>query len=163
MRLEDITEARLLLEKGLAELAIEQCTDEDLDELQDYVNKAFDKIKQGVPAHKENIQFHIQLYQSTHNPLLTMVYSSVMDLFLLTLEILPAEFEASRVVAQEHNQIIAHLKTGQLDELSALLNRHISEANNRLLAQAKKVNNSKNTLLGNQVSDLAKTLIGHSD
>ena len=163
IRLADITEARLILENGLAERAVQRITQEDLSELQELVNQAFAKIEQGVPAHEENIQFHIRLYKAAHNPLLTMVYSSVMDLFLLILEILPAEFEASRVVAQEHNQIIVYLRNGQQKQLSAFLSRHIREANNRLLVQTKKITGTKGVPLGGDASNLTKTLIEQSN
>ena len=157
--LEDITEARLMLEKGLAELVIERFKQEDIRELEAWIDKAFNKLEQGIPSYEENIHFHIRLFQTAHNPLMSMVYSSVMELLLLTLKILPADFAASRKVAEEHRCIITLLKEKRLEELSELLVRHIHEANKRLLAKTRKVNGSPSTLLSNDVSDLTKSLI----
>lgn len=162
INLEDITGARLLLEKGMAELAIQQITDEDLSELKDWVDKAAAKLKAGIPAHDENVQFHIRLCQTARNPLLTMVYSSVMELLLLILKILPAKFEASRIVTEEHKKIITLLRAGRLDPLSAYLDQHIHEANNRLLTQLAKISNNKPILSSKHVSELTQTFIEQS-
>ena len=135
--LADMTEARLLLEKDLAQLAIERITDEDLEVLHKWVDRAFKKIKSGVPAHEENVRFHLRLSEASGNPLLSMVYSSVMDLFLLTLQTLPAKLKASRIIAEEHLEIISLLQSHNLDKLLEFLDQHIQGSNKRLLKQSK--------------------------
>jgi GntR family transcriptional regulator, transcriptional repressor for pyruvate dehydrogenase complex len=141
MRLQKISlahmsETRLLLEKDLAGLAMERVTSDSLDELEQWVERARKKIKSGMAAHEENVRFHIRLAEASCNPLLTMVYSSVMDLFLLILRTLPANLESSRIIAEEHVRIIELLKSQDLDQLLALLDHHIQGSNQRLMEQS---------------------------
>jgi GntR family transcriptional repressor for pyruvate dehydrogenase complex len=134
IRIEDMTEARLFLEKDLAVLAIQRVREEDLKKLGDWIDMAFDKIKAGIPAHEENVRFHIQLSEISRNPLLTMVYTSLMDLFLLILKMLPADLEASRIIAEEHREVISLLRAGHTDRLLDFLDHHIQGSNNRLVS-----------------------------
>ena len=136
--LSDMTEARLMIEKDLATLAVERVSDGDLADLQLWVDRAFEKIRERIPAHEENIRFHIRLSEASHNFLLSMVYSSVMDLLLLTLRTLPASLEASRIIAEEHIRIISLLRDGNLVELLEFLDRHIRGSNKRLLLESEK-------------------------
>ena len=137
VNLADMTEARLMLEKDLALLAIEKITDEDIESLHKWVERAFQKIKSSVPAHEENVRFHLRLAEASGNPLLSMVYSSVMDLFLLTLQTLPAKLKSSRIIAEEHLKIISLLQSHDLDQLLEFLDHHIKVSNRRLLKQSK--------------------------
>lgn len=138
INLSHMSETRLLLEKDLAGLAMKRITTTGLDELEQLTERAFEKINTGKAAHVENVRFHIRLSEAACNPLLTMVYSSVMDLFLLILQTLPANLESSRIIAQEHIQIISLLKSKDLDQLLALLDGHVQGSNERLLRQSER-------------------------
>jgi GntR family transcriptional repressor for pyruvate dehydrogenase complex len=136
INLSHMSETRLLLEKDLASLAMKRITTAGLDELEKLTERAFEKINSGQAAHVENVRFHIRLSEASCNPLLTMVYSSVMDLFLLILQTLPANLESSRIIAQEHIQIISLLKSKDLDQLLFLLDRHVQGSFERLMRQS---------------------------
>jgi GntR family transcriptional regulator, transcriptional repressor for pyruvate dehydrogenase complex len=152
--LSEMTETRRLLEKDLVGLAIERITEKDFVELQGWVDRAFEKINRGVAAHEENVRFHLRLSEASGNRLLSMVYSSVMDLFLLILQTLPANLESSHIIAKEHGQIISLLKNRDLDQLLTLLDRHIKGSNQRLIVQSDKNSFFKSLFWGEQGSDV---------
>ena len=136
--LSDMVETRLVLEKDLAELALQRIKPQDFEKLEGCVTRAFALLKKGVPAHKENIQFHLYLAEVSRNALLLMVYSSVMDLFHLALQSIGADFEMSQIIAEEHREIINLLKKGERDPLLLFLDKHIRGSNDRLLEKSKK-------------------------
>lgn len=133
INLQDMGDARLYLEKILMELAVAHVTEEDLARLQSIVDQAFEKIKGGRMAHDENVAFHLCIAEISRNPLLAMVYVSVMDLHLLVLKTLPAEFEASRTIAKEHAEIIRLLRGKKVEALLEFTDRHIRGSNRRLM------------------------------
>jgi len=141
INLKDMAEARLYLEKDLVELAVARVTADDLGQLRTFVERAGAKVEAGVAAHEENVEFHLCLSRIAGNPLLAMVYASVMDLFLLILKSIPAEFEASRTIAEEHSHIIALLKAKKLKALMDFVDKHIKGSNERLvrLCQGKNI------------------------
>jgi DNA-binding FadR family transcriptional regulator len=147
MSLSDMAEARSILEKDLAELAIERLQESDLLLLREKVDQAFEKTARKLPASEENVQFHVRFSEISRNPLLIMVYSSVMDLFILILKSVSPDYRVSHLVAEEHLRIISLLQAGQLKPLLDYMDQHIRESNSRLLEYARKNPVSNSVLL----------------
>lgn len=137
IRLDDMVEARMFLEKDIAVLAVERATGKDFEKLEAWQDKAFKQIEAKVPAHKENVGFHLCLAEIARNPILMMVYSSVMDLFLLLLHSIPADLEAATIMAEEHRKIISLLKAGNKEKLLTFMDSHIQGSNKRLMVLSK--------------------------
>ena len=64
-------------------------------------------------------------------------YNSMMDLLLNNLKALSATLEHSRKATLAHTRIIAALKEGNFDRLSAVIEEHVRGAGKRLTAIAK--------------------------
>lgn len=137
INLQDMTEARLFLEKDLAQLALKRATKKDIEDLQLLVDQSFERIKAGESPHRENVQFHLRISEISRNQLLMKVYASVMELHLLVLEAVPAEFEASKIIAKEHIQIIQLLKDKEIEKLIAFVDKHIQGSTQRLMKRCK--------------------------
>lgn len=135
--LDELMETRMVLEKDLAALAIRRTTPNDFKKLEACIAKSNEVLKQGLPAHKENIKFHLCLAEISRNKLLLMLYSSVMDLFNMVLKSAGADYEMSKVIAKEHQEIIRLLKKGDLKNLLVFLDGHIRGSNQRILEISK--------------------------
>lgn len=138
VRLTDLTEARLCLEKDVVELAVGKATPNDIKRLRVWIDKAFEKIQAGIPASEENVAFHLCFAEIAGNPVLLMLLNSVMDLLLLFIKALNTDVETSRQVAQEHYDIVASLEEGDLERLTEVMDRHIRSSNRRLELREKK-------------------------
>lgn len=136
--LADLTEARLMMEKNVAELAVERVAADDLVELNAWIDRAIAKLDAGLSAAEENIGFHLRLAEISGNPVLVMVLSSIMDLLAVVLRALGSNRAHSREVAEDHHAIVAALKTRDLGRLWPVMDRHIRSSNERLTALAKK-------------------------
>ncbi len=160
IRLDDMMEARMLLERDIASLAIERATKEDIEKLEVCQEKALRKLKANIPAHSENVDFHFCMANIARNPIITMVYSSVMDLHLLLLQSIPADMEAAVKMAKAHQEIITLIKAGKKEALLAAMDRHNQGSNKTLTALS---NNSKSTLSddkerGNALEDILSSI-----
>ena len=136
MKLNDIVEARLFLEKDIIQLVLKRMTENDLHVLEQYAQKSLDLIRQGKPAHRQNLAFHYHLADIAGNPVLKMVYASVLDLLTLVIET-TADLEMSSIIAEEHLVLIDLLKKKDLDRLTAYTEDHIRGSNQRLIAISK--------------------------
>ncbi|MDE2166993.1 MAG: FadR family transcriptional regulator [Alphaproteobacteria bacterium] len=136
--LADLTEARLMLEKTVAELAMKRVVAGDLVALNGWIDRAIAKLDVGLSAADENIGFHIRLAEISGNPVLVMVLSSIMDLLAVVLRALGSDRKHSREVAEDHHAIVTALKTREFARLWPVMERHIRASNERLTALAKK-------------------------
>ena len=135
--LDEMMEARVVLEKDLAALAIRRLTPEGLKKLENCIADSFAVLEKGLPAHTENVKFHLCIAELSGNKLLKMVYSSVMDLFTMVLHSAGANYEMSKVIAEEHLEILNLLKDGELKQLLKFLDVHVRGSNERLLEVTK--------------------------
>lgn len=132
MSLKDITEARMFIEQDIIELVFSHCTDADLRILSDLARDSLDAIARGRPAHRENLQFHRYLSEIAANPVLKMVYASVLDLFSMILET-TADIHMSAQIAKEHVELVELLRQKDLQRLLCFTEEHIRGSNERLM------------------------------
>ena len=133
IKLEDMTEARLFLEKDIIELVHQRVKPADIEILEQCAQKSMDLIEQGTVAHKQNFIFHQHLADIGGNPILKMVYASVLDLLNMIVET-TADITMSAIIAQEHLEFIHLLKKNDLDRLIKYTEAHIRGSNERLYA-----------------------------
>ena len=136
MKLEHVVEARLFLEKDIIELVFERVTEADLKALEQCAQKSLEIIKAGKPAHRQNLVFHRHLADIAGNPVLKMVYCSVLDLLTMIL-VTTADIKMSAIIAKEHLAFIDMLRHKDLNRLLAYTEDHIRGSNDRLLAVSK--------------------------
>lgn len=135
--LQEWTEARLLLELDIGRLAIKRAKEKDCERLEGLIQEAHEKIESGSAAHEEHIRFHLGFAELCRNRILFTAYNSMMDLLLSNLKALSASLEHSRKATLAHTRIVAALKGGDLDRLSAVIQEHVSGAGKRLKAITK--------------------------
>lgn len=133
MSMEDIAEARLYLEKDIIEMVHQRITDADIEMLRKSAQESLNLIKQGTPAHPENFNYHIMLANIAKNPVLKMVYCSVLDLVNLIVET-TADLKMSSIIAEEHLELTDLLRGRDLQQLLEFSENHIRGSNDRLLA-----------------------------
>lgn len=130
--LAQLTEARLVIEREICELALARARREDIAGLRSMVEEAIAKARARVPAGDDNVAFHMRLAEIAGNPILVMVLASIMDLLTLLIRRVAPEPEVSRAVAEEHVRIIDAIEARDGKALRALIEEHIRTGNARL-------------------------------
>lgn len=133
-----LTQARLVLEKDVAELAMRRVGAEEIARLKVCIEAAIDQSKRGITATVENLQFHMLLGEMSGNPILSMMLASTLDLLQMVIGAVAPGPEVSLVNAEEHYAIIDALQSGDVERLRPVLEDHIRRSNGELMRLAKR-------------------------
>jgi GntR family transcriptional repressor for pyruvate dehydrogenase complex len=75
----EVIQARLILEPGIARLAAQNRTNEDIDRLEAVVREASDLAKAGLPTDAKNLELHAMVAEAAHNVVLTVTVQTVLN------------------------------------------------------------------------------------
>lgn len=130
--IDNLTEARLLLETDVIRLAVRRVEDNDITELEKWIVRGQEQLGAGQLANMENINFHLRLAEVTKNPILCIALSSIMNLLVIFLRALPVNWKVSQQITKEHYEILSALESRNEKLLLELMESHIRAINLRL-------------------------------
>jgi len=133
-----LTEARMMLEKDVAELAMRRVGAAEIARLRACVEAAVEQSRRGITATVENLQFHMLLGEMSGNPILAMMLASTLDLLQMVIGAVAPGPEVSLGNAKEHYAIIDALQSGDVERLRPVLEDHIRRSNGDLMSLAKR-------------------------
>ncbi len=92
----ELTTARLEIEKIVLTHAFENIEKTDIDALQENVQKANSKLERGIQAFEENVQFHKLLARASKNQVFVAVMESIGTMVAYFRSLLGADFSLSK-------------------------------------------------------------------
>ena len=132
--LSSLAEARIAVERAIAELAAARATAEDFSNMEEILGRADERISQGLSATEEGIEFHLAVARASRNPVLLMVLSSITGFMRLWLKKLGPTAATSRREQGEHAGLLACLRQGRTEEAGRLIEEHLRYSKERLEA-----------------------------
>jgi DNA-binding GntR family transcriptional regulator len=122
-------EVRLLLEPGIARLAAERRTDDDLGTLEDAVARE-EKATTRIGAHDASRDFHLALARATHNAELVSAFEAlwIVEIGRRLLASRAAAGDWKDADTTEHRQIAAAVADGEGDLAARLMDGHVRAA-----------------------------------
>jgi len=129
---EDLTIARLGIEKIIINLIFDHLNDDWIQKLRRNILKAKAKAAQNLRATQENMDFHRLLAQATGNHVFVIVLESLLAIqgdFLIRL---PPQVQTTKAVALYHERILDALENKDRAKTFQLLEEHLLEIENRL-------------------------------
>ena len=123
--IEQITEARLAIEKSVWTLYLKQIQPEDIQRLEDNIAHARECIANNIPEPR-NIAFHVILAEVSRNPLLIMMTKALCDILQKYLSQLGISMERKKRVLEVHELILKHIKEGNYREAMEMLEKDVS-------------------------------------
>jgi len=110
----ELTEARIILEPHIAKFAAEKITSEELEALEQNIHEASARVKSNTPCPAQNIEFHSLIAATTKNQVITLTMKTLLDVVKeMTLEIknhLQKRTEISRQAVACHRKILKALR-----------------------------------------------------
>jgi GntR family transcriptional repressor for pyruvate dehydrogenase complex len=125
----ELSEARMILEPNIAKLACARAAPEDFQKLEENIAGALAVIKSNVSARVKNIEFHSLLAESTRNSVLTLTLKTLLDVLQeMSSEIVDDSPENVKIASQtvgHHKKILEALKARDPEKVFTLMRKHI--------------------------------------
>jgi GntR family transcriptional repressor for pyruvate dehydrogenase complex len=110
----ELTEARIILEPYIAKFAAKKITGEDLEKLEKNIHETSKITKSNTPSPVQNIEFHSLIAAATKNQVIALTMKTLLDVVKeMTLEItnnLQKRTEISRQAVAYHKKILRALR-----------------------------------------------------
>ncbi len=125
---QEIAELRQTLDEDVLHLAIQKCSEQDIDTLQDYINRMrfFFSKGQLTKAAKLDYEFHLYLSQCVHNRLLHRIVSGVYALFEDSIEKNIMTEELFALADQHHQSIVDCLRQRDASRVTEVVGQSLS-------------------------------------
>jgi len=130
--IDQLTIARLEIEKVVLNHIFKNGEDSDFVILQDNIFSAKKKIKEGIQAFDENLQFHKLLARASRNPVFEIMLEPIMAVVADFLSRFKPNLEHSNKVIGAHEAILEAIRGKRIEEATQLLETHLLEIRNRL-------------------------------
>lgn len=123
--IDELTTARLEIEKIVLTHALKNIKQTDIEALQENVQKANSKLERGIQAFEENVQFHKLLARASKNQVLVAVMESIGAMVAYFRSLLGADFSLSKRATLEHSQILDAMIKNKKKRALELLEKHL--------------------------------------
>lgn len=133
-----VLEYRKIVEKGTIGLAADRMSAEDIAYLDEMVENMQKFTGNAEKCAEADHQFHHRIAESTKNPIILKVYNLINDMLAT------AMVDIVRVLGNEmglryHHQIIDALRSGDKEACESIMEQHIDETIDRILANQNKL------------------------
>jgi GntR family transcriptional repressor for pyruvate dehydrogenase complex len=123
--LENLTEARLIIEPEIAVLAANRATVQDIARLESALNDLRQVLKEGKRNTATNIRFHRIIGESSKNPVLHFLNQSFLSLLQENLSRHKIELSQNKHILEQHTLIFEAIKDRNPDKAYTELRNHI--------------------------------------
>jgi len=135
--IEELTRARLEIERVILKFVFENADKQDLKVLRENVATSEKRIADGLMGTEYNADFHSLLAKATKNEVFVIVMESIMAVHLDLLSRTGADLETSREVVRGHALLLDAIEAGDREEAYRLLEDHVVEVKERLNATSR--------------------------
>lgn len=136
--IENVTEARLIIEPLIAGLAAESATDKDLVGMLEAIEEMQKIVTSGKFPRVYDIRFHRIVGEATKNPVLTFIIHAFMDFLRDTLAEHYANFTVEEEVVETHRQIYHAIKSRDKALAQDLMEKHVRDLHHKLRSLERK-------------------------
>ncbi len=132
----ELTEARMIVEPSIAKLACERIGAEKLQELEQNINEALAILKSNISARVKNIEFHSLLAESTQNVVLALMMKTMLDVLNeMSSKVInnsPKNVEMASHTVRYHQKILKALREKDAKKVYDLMEKHIRQVQGSL-------------------------------
>lgn len=126
--LDDLTEARLLIQSGVVRLACERATDEDIEAISVNIDNMAEMTRLGL--HEERLRYVVEFYKllalATRNQVLAILVDSLTDILLRFLRRITGGGPQPGLV-ESRRRFLKHLRARDADKAVAEMEAHLTK------------------------------------
>lgn len=135
-----LVETRVILEMNAARLAAERRTEENIAKIQNALDNYYEKLQLGQPTVEEDLLFHLEISEATHNPVLkSLMMVIIPDIIsnFIKYDVCGDDVKIERY--KEHKALLDHIINKDAEKAAAAMDHHLKD----LRAFSKTYNNGK--------------------
>jgi GntR family transcriptional regulator, transcriptional repressor for pyruvate dehydrogenase complex len=141
--IDEVTLARLEIEKMILNHVFSAGTEEDFKALQDNIATANKKIEGNNFAFGENTEFHNLLARASHNQMFIIIMETIMAVVSDFLSRLKPSLRESRAIVKDHEEILDAILNKRMAESTILIEKHLLKIQTKLQANCEKLYTTK--------------------
>jgi DNA-binding FadR family transcriptional regulator len=130
--LEELTEARVLIEPVIARLAAERADAADLRRLNEIVRKQQEVIKTNAELRHYDLEFHRVVADCTHNLPLIILMNALADLVVEAIADITISRDMNRHVVDFHTRVAEAIEHRNAEEAHTMMMAHVRDSEERL-------------------------------
>jgi DNA-binding FadR family transcriptional regulator len=134
--MDNIVEARLIFEPEAARLAAQRAEPEDLEEMNDVIERMSAAVKGGELPTSFDLRFHKLIARAARNPILEMLSDSMLEVASQVITGLHPSRDVLRHVVRRHREVFEAVRKGDSDLAFTVMSRHIVDVRNRLTKES---------------------------
>jgi len=123
----DLLEARRILEEGIVTLAARQATEDDLQELEEFLRRREADLTTGKADVESDIQFHTMVAEATGNMVLVSAMRHLGEMWLQAREKTGRRDTSPHRALRFHQQILSAIRRRQGAQARRYLRRHLED------------------------------------
>ena len=126
INIDQLTEARLMIEKDVLQLVMDKNKKKaDYKPADELIASALNKLERGESYKKDNFRFHTVLAELSQNPILIMNVESLMSIISIFVDYLKPSLEHAQKILESHMHMLEEMKLGNIETANKILEEHI--------------------------------------
>ena len=123
--LEEIAQARLVIEPTVCSLAAERATPKDIECLEEVNNWLRNAFKSGEPINENDPRIHTVIAEISGNQVFTIIVRALMEIHAYSMRNIKLDEKAKRNILQYHEEIIEAIRRKDKERACECMKRHI--------------------------------------
>jgi DNA-binding FadR family transcriptional regulator len=129
--IEQLTTARMGIEKAMMESVVDNAGEQEIDDLQTNILKAWDRAEKGLTCIEENIEFHRLLAKASKNPMFVILIESIIAGYYDYHTRTPPDSDTCSKAIKDHEILLDAIRNKDRDKALELLDKHFQELKDR--------------------------------
>ena len=125
--IENLTEARFIIEPQSARLAAQRATPEDLQALEVCILNFQNRTADGENPHPIDLNFHVCIAQASKNPVIILLLRSLMDLLFQSIALISLTPARNLKIVQDHKRIFEAIRSRNPEKAQAAMLKHVDQ------------------------------------
>jgi GntR family transcriptional repressor for pyruvate dehydrogenase complex len=123
--MDDLTEARLVIEPEIGKMAALRATQNDIDLMEEALREQRRRLKKPIRSTETNIKFHRIISASCKNPVLSFLNDTFLTLLQEKVSKLSFDLDERHLIMEQHLRIFESIKAKEPSEAYLTLREHI--------------------------------------
>jgi len=128
-----LVEARKIIERGTVALAAERASEDEINKLDNIIQRMKEIIDNPKEFAIENVNFHLTVAEASKNPILTIIFNSVYDLFIKEQQVVAKMLNLKSESIESHINIWTAIKNHNINKAIKEMEKHLNHVQKAIL------------------------------